>query len=126
MITAAHRHNHAHRIAVAITIVSVAACTLNPTEDAAAKEFVPPLCQRLQECLPKNYRLAYPNDTATDRTQCEQKGYSAVKEPTRQDACTQKQLDTCTADLKVEDCALISDAVTQNKEFPLPTSCNGC
>jgi len=111
---------------VFFVVLGGAACTLNPTEQQAADEFGPALCQRLQECVPKDYAAAYPKDSATDHSQCQAAGEKAVTEPDKQDACSQKQLDACTADIKVMDCMAISAALAQKQSPPLPTSCNGC
>ncbi len=103
--------------------VSLAACSGgdNPTTEAAARQVTPPYCQRLKDCFPVEYSVAFPTDGADGTTnQCLQKVLDALPNKTAMDACTSAQLTTCTNDIQAAACAASLSATT------LPASCQGC
>jgi hypothetical protein len=113
--------------AISVVVVAASACTLNPTAGSAAKEYAPVLCQRVQACEPASYAKTYPKDSMGDNSQCVSTLLQAIKDPDARDACTQKQVDTCTNDMKAQPCDKVdASLMTMDPSLLLPPSCNNC
>jgi len=104
---------------VTVPMVGLIACSsadAHPSARAAGEEFLGAYCQRLSDCFGPLFTSAYPGGV----NECVTKGIGSLSDPSAEDACTQGQIDQCTADVRTESCASSLSAST------LPASCKGC
>jgi hypothetical protein len=99
------------------------ACIVSrPTVEDAIDQFGPVACDRVAACNKAGFDATYPNG----QSQCVNKMKDAVKAQfgsdamSKLDACTQSELDQCTADIRVAACAAFTDT------SKLPESCKKC
>lgn len=106
-----------HLTACLGVIVTVTGCSVLTAEDAA-REFLPTYCEKLKECSPALFDLAYDDVDA-----CIEKGVSAIPEGDRdrRSACSASEVETCRADLEEQTCEEVSAGASG-----LPKSCEGC
>ncbi len=99
--------------------LGVAAC--GPTVEEAAKEFLPPFCEKFRTCNQAAFDRAYPTIDA-----CVQKGISGIASDDlkKRSACNDEELDVCKSDIQKLDC---SNPMFQTGDTSqLPASCKGC
>jgi hypothetical protein len=103
---------------LALTL-TLAACLVNPTVGEVVDDFGPPFCDRVKECNPGTFELAYPGGQAD----CVNKAREALKKQKGNDVlekrsvCTQEEVDICVEDVKKVECSTLSSP---------PPSCNKC
>lgn len=109
-------------LALPLLAPAVACIATQPTVEEAIDQFGPVACDRLAACNKAGFTATYPNG----QSQCVTKMKDAVKAQfgsdamSKLDACTQSELDRCTADIRSAECSAFSDT------SKLPDSCKKC
>lgn len=87
------------------------------TAEEAARDFLPTFCERVQECAPAAFTLAYPGGV----DECVEDGVDSIPEENRgrRSACSESQIEQCRSDVQ-------SAACTDIAQQKLPSSCDGC
>lgn len=113
----------------------LAACSSShPSASDATGQISTSFCERLQSCFPivapdagddaspTGFAVAFPGGVPA----CASQLTAGAMTPSGQEACSQSQLDACTADIQKTDCAAFVDALTSQNASGLPSSCQGC
>lgn len=106
-------------LGLAAVVMSVAVgCGILTAEDAA-REILPSYCEKIQECQPELFELAYPGGVDA----CVEKGLSGISDEDkgRRSACGSAEVDTCKSDIEALEC----EGFTLDTSG-LPDSCQEC